>query len=249
MDRSVYIDMARTEKIHFWYRGRAAIIKSIISSLHLPVNSKILEVGCGTGGNLDMLSFFGVVDAFEMDDEARKIATKKSNGLANVVQGVCPHAIPFQDKRYDLICAFDVLEHIMDDRGTLQALHAMLANKGYLLITVPAYQWMYGQEDIRLHHFRRYGKSEVAKKFSDAGYSVLKLTSINMFLFPVVVITRFMENFTKRSLINAHSIPGLGLNDLLRAIFSSEKSLIRFFNLPFGVSILCLAKKVESKSN
>ena len=175
MNPAAYIEMAETESRHWWFLGRRAILSRVIANLALPQNSKILEVGCGTGGNLKMLAKFGEVSALEMDATAREIAAKKTNNLYDIRAGFCPDDIPFNDQQFDLICMFDVLEHIEKDDETLTSLKKLLNKNGRILITVPAYQWLYGPHDEFLHHKRRYSAGELREKFSIAGLHPIKL--------------------------------------------------------------------------
>src|SRR5665811_2607027 len=107
--------MAHTEEHHWWFVGRRAILASLISNMGLPNEAQILELGSGTGGNLSMLSDFGRVSALEMDPTARSIATEKTGGCFDIRAGFCPADIPFPTATFDLVCLFDVLEHIEED--------------------------------------------------------------------------------------------------------------------------------------
>ena len=113
-----------------------------------------------------MLAEFGEISALEMDSNARAIASKKTNNLYDIRAGYCPDEIPFRDQRFDLICMFDVLEHIEHDTETLMAIKKLLTKHGRILITVPAYQWLYGAHDEFLHHKRRYSANQLKKNNS-----------------------------------------------------------------------------------
>ena len=115
MDPEAYIEMDKTESMHWWFTGRRAILSNILSGLNLPINAEILEIGCGTGGNLQMLAEHGEVSALEIDTNARQIASEKTNNAFNIKAGCCPDEIPFEPQSFDLICLFDELEHIDQD--------------------------------------------------------------------------------------------------------------------------------------
>ncbi|MCH9013739.1 MAG: class I SAM-dependent methyltransferase, partial [Proteobacteria bacterium] len=155
MDRQVYARMAELEDRHWWFAARRRILTEVLARLvALPAAPRLLEAGCGTGGNLAMLSRFGEVAAFEPDAEARRKAQEKSG--FDVRDGRLPGDIPFEPGRFDLVAAFDVLEHVEDDLASLRALHAQLRPGGSALITVPAFEFLWSRHDERHHHWRRY---------------------------------------------------------------------------------------------
>ena len=158
MDRSVYDRMDRLEADHWWFVARRAVIETIIDRLiPLSEGSTILEAGCGTGGNLRMLQSLAQLHAFEYDEEARRRAEAKSDLI--IPHGALPDHVPNRGRDYDLIALFDVLEHIGDDTASLKSLSEHLSDAGRILVTVPAYQWLWSRHDERHHHFRRYSKA------------------------------------------------------------------------------------------
>lgn len=242
MNPAAYLEMAETESRHWWFLGRRAILLTMIGHLGLPQNSKILEVGCGTGGNLQMLAKFGDVSALEMDANAREIASKKTNNFYDIMAGHCPDEIPFQDQRFDLICMFDVLEHIEQDTETLIAIKQLLTKNGRILMTVPAYQWLYGAHDKFLHHKRRYSATQLRKKIVAAGFRPVKISYFNTILFPLAVIVRLKDKLLAPPSATGTSVPPTLINKLFRTLFGAERFLLERFDLPFGVSLLCILK-------
>lgn len=238
MSPDAYQEMAKTESLHWWFLGRRSIIASTLNSFSLKKDAKILEVGCGTGGNLEMLRCFGKVSAFEMDKVAYDIALEKSKNLCDIRMGFCPDEIPFTEERFDLICMFDVLEHIQEDRQTLVKLKTLLKPEGRILITVPAYQWLFGAHDIFLHHKRRYTAGQLLDLVNLAGFKLIKLSYFNTILFPLAVIARLKDKILKSSLASGTEIPGKIINEIFKHLFSFERHLLRVFNLPFGVSLI-----------
>lgn len=238
MNPAAYVEMAETEARHWWFSGRRTILSRMIESLDLPRNSRILEVGCGTGGNLEMLARYGDVSAFEMDADARAIASRKTNNHYDIRAGHCPDQIPFHDQRFNLICMFDVLEHIEQDTEALIAVKQLLAKNGRILMTVPAYQWLWGRHDEFLHHRRRYSRKGLRRKLEDAGLHPTKISYFNTFLFPVAAIGRLKDRIFRSSNVAGSKIPPDLLNSILRNIFSAEQFVLKKINLPFGVSIL-----------
>lgn len=247
MNPAAYLEMAETESRHWWFVARRAILARMIETLNLPQNPKILEVGCGTGGNLEMLAKFGSLSALELDDTAREIAIRKTGSRYDIRPGYCPEAIPFKDQKFDLICVFDVLEHIEQDTETLAALKKLLAKNGRILFTVPAYQWMYGAHDEFLHHKRRYSANELKDKIAKAGLRYKRMTFFNTLLFPLAALVRMKDKLSGNAKVSGTNVPPALINTLFKKIFGSERFLLNQVNLPFGVSLLCVLESADEQ--
>ncbi len=235
MDRLVYDRMNQQEAVHWWFAARRDLILTTIKRLvRLPEGADILEAGCGTGGNIEMLTSLGRLDAFEFDDAARAIASEKAR--FDIPHGALPHDVPFAGKSYDLIGLFDVLEHIEDDRATLASLGSRLKLGGQLLVTVPALPWLWSRHDERHHHFRRYTRISLRKAAEAAGLRVDHIFYFNTFLLPVAIGLRALKSLT-RSQEPDDTLPGPFLNAALRKVFSSERHLIGRLKMPVGLSV------------
>ncbi len=246
MNPDAYLEMADTEARHWWFIGRRAIMSYIIGAFELPPSARILEIGSGTGGNLEMLSSFGQVSALEMDATARSIAERKTGFRFDIRPGFCPTDIPFIGERFDLICLFDVLEHIAEDVETLITVKGLLSDGGRVLITVPAYHWLWGAHDKFLHHKRRYSAAELRQKVLASGFKPSKLTYFNTFFFPLVAFVRFKDRLLGNSSASGTGILPAPINQLFAGLFGLERFIIGKFNLPFGVSLLCVLQSEHS---
>ncbi len=241
MEREAYAELYRYEDRHWWFVARRMIIQGILQN-YFPfrTENKILEIGCGTGGNLALLSNYGNVQAMDLDDEAIELANSRE--ICLVKKGSLPNDIPFAEK-FDLICMLDVLEHIDDDLGALKAVWNKLDPRGKLLLTVPAYKFLWTVHDDASHHKRRYLKNQLVRLVQTAGFKIIYSSYFDTFLFPIITVARLVNNIRGKACGTDISMPPKVLNSLLTSIFASERFLIPGIALPFGVSILLIAEK------
>jgi len=243
MSPNAYYEMAETELAHWWFRGRRDIVCATISSLGLPANASILEIGAGTGGNLDMLARFGKVSAIEMDMTARRMAHTKTGGRYDIRAGHCPDHMPLFADTFDLICFLDCLEHIADDVGALAAARRLLQPNGRILVTVPAYQWLWSRHDESLHHHRRYSRATLQSVIAGSGnLAIERMTYFNTILFPLAVVARLKDKLSGSAVVTGTSVPAAPFNAALHWLFSAERHWLANAPLPFGVSLLAILR-------
>lgn len=241
MERVVYERMEQLDGEHWWFVARRRILADQIAALGLPPDARILEAGCGPGGNLAMLAEFGEVTAIEPNETARRIAAERT-GFA-VQGGTLPDDGLFPPDSFDLIAAFDVIEHIDDDAGAVRSLAALLRPGAPFVMTVPAYGWLWSEHDERHHHKRRYTGAAARRLLEGAGLTVEKCSHYNTLLTPLVVLRRGLARLSGAVFKPDDAMPPPFLNRLLTAIFGFERHLLRLGSLPFGISILCIARK------
>lgn len=243
MDSQLYQQMRELEDRHWWFRGRRAIVAAQLEASALTKSAKILDLGCGTGGNLAMLSQYGEVLGLELDEQAAQMARER--GIAPVIRGKLPDALPLTEASFDCVTLLDVLEHIADDRTTLATVSKLLAVDGQLLITVPAFSFLWGPHDEAHHHQRRYCARQLRGLLREAGFEITTLSYCNSWLFPPAALIRLVRRYLPRSSAGADlALPPVPLNALLAILFASERHLLRHMTLPFGVSLLAVAKKL-----
>ena len=239
MDRAIYDRMAEIDRDHWWFVARRKIIGRLIESYRPKAGPlKILEVGAGTGSNLELLQRFGTVDAIEPDDGARTFAEARS-GL-KLKGGYLPD-VPLDDGAYDLIVLLDVLEHIPDDVGALTYLRTKLAPGGKLLLTVPGSPWMWSAHDVAHHHQRRYTTAQLKRVLGAAGFAPSFWTHFNSLLFPLIAAVRLAGKLFGKGGDDDKMPPG-PINAALRRIFGAERHWVASLRVPFGVSMAMVAE-------
>lgn len=239
MERVVYQQMAELDQRHWWYRARREILAALIRrAVQPPGGSRILEIGCGTGHNLAMLSEFGQVDALELDDEARALAEKRLG--RPVMSAPLPELSGVQERSYDLIGAFDVIEHIDDDKAALASIAARLKLGGKFIMTVPAHQWMWSAHDEVNHHKRRYSKGALRLLIEASPLNLDRIGYFNSLLFPIAIAERLSSKLRGKESADLTLPPG-PLNAALERTFAAERHLVARLPLPPGLSLFAVA--------
>jgi SAM-dependent methyltransferase len=241
MDRIIFDRMAELDQEHWWYVARREILSEVILRYSRPdPHARILEIGCGTGHNLPMLAQFGLLDACELDDEARQLATQRLG--RPVRESRLPDLSAFEPASYDFIALLDVLEHVEEDKSALHAVRQLLKPGGKLLLTVPANKWMWSGHDVAHHHFRRYSRSDLKRLVQGTDFRVRLLSYFNTLLFPPIAAVRAANKLLKR--VEADdALPSAVVNRLLQKLFSIEKNLVGRLPMPFGVSLVAVLER------
>ena len=237
--------LAAAEDKHWWFVGRRRVIARIITASQLATPAQILDIGCGPGGNLAMLSGFGEVSACELDDRVRVLAV--SRGFRVVAGGELPGTLPFGDERFNLITMLDVLEHTSDDLAALQSVHARLAPGGWVVITVPAFQWLWSAHDEGSHHFRRYTRAQLMDVLGRAGFGEMRASYFNFWLFPLAVAAKWLNRRPSKK-VPGLSVPPGWINAVFTFLLGSEAAGAARQGWPWGVSVIAWARAQPTPS-
>lgn len=253
MEAEAYDKTDELENRYWWYLGRRYVFDKLLDRYFdagLPAGQadrqkKIVDVGCGTGGNMKVLKKYGAV--LGLDIEPRALAYCQSKGLDNVrlMQGF--YATGLEDAAVDLVTLFDVLEHFEDDGKALREINRILKPGGMTLINVPAFNMLWSELDEELHHFRRYTRAELKRKLELTGFSIVKASYIFFFVFPLIVLYRMVGRFQEKRFHPQFSyveFPSL-VTWLLTTLSKLEAVLLKFIRFPVGSSVLVLARKVR----
>ena len=241
MEGGAYAEMYELEDRHWWFRGRRKLIWALLGLADLGPGPRLLDAGCGTGRNL--VEFGGLGPATGMDPSEDAVEYCKKRGLANVRCGVL-ESLPFESESFDLMLACDVLEHVYEDSVAINELFRVADRGAVLVVTAPAYRWMWTEHDVQLHHFRRYTLGELKRRVSVAGWNTVHATYFNSILLPGISAARAVSRLTpRRGHTDLDRTPG-SLNGLLELPLSLEAGMVaRGVRLPAGVSVALVCKK------
>jgi 2-polyprenyl-3-methyl-5-hydroxy-6-metoxy-1,4-benzoquinol methylase len=235
--------LAAVEPGHFWFESRNALIAWAMRA-YFPRARTLLEVGCGTGFALQ-----GLRRAFP--HLAITASDALPGGLETARQRVPDAEIRQQDARamedvarFDVACAFDVIEHIVEDHVVLQRLHTAVVPGGGLIVTVPQHQWLWSGADDYAHHVRRYSRRQLRDRIEAAGFEVLRTTSFVTLLLPLMAMSRLRAKSAPAGVSGAELQPPAPVNAMLRHVLTLERQAIRLgVSWPAGGSLLAIARK------
>lgn len=235
-----YESMFHLEDTYWWFVARRKLVAELIRRAHLSAEARILDVGCGTGATLEMLRGFGRVQGVDSSETAAEICREK-RALEIAVAEV--ESLPFDPASFDAVTCLDVLEHTDDDVAALREIHRVCSDGATLILTVPAYGFLWSEHDEALKHRRRYTAHELRNRLSAASFDIKHCSYFITALFFPILAVRIFQGLFKRNLYPATAIrplPGW-LNQLFVWLLDVERALMRVVNLPFGVSIIAVA--------
>ena len=248
MQQHTYAIMNRVEDSHWWFVGRRAILESFLGKIHSALGTrhsalKFLDVGCGTGANLEMLAKFGAAEGVDVSDDALEFC--KAKGL-KAHKGLA-ESLPFEDESFDVVTALDVVEHLDDDLAGLKEMRRVLKKGGKTLIFVPAFMWLWGVQDDISNHRIRYTRKQITERLKTAGFEIERATYANWTFFAPIFAGRTLMKITGIKPESENNVNISALNGIFGKIFSAERLWLQNFDFPFGVSIVIVAKKSDVK--
>lgn len=243
MDHAEYQRMFEREDRYWWFVGRRRLALGLLDRELGPARHgrEILDLGCGTGVVLQELQASGA-HATGLDFSSEALEFCKQRSLENLVLGDA-QALPFGDRSFDAILGLDVFEHLESDVQAFREAHRTLKPEGILILSVPAFKWLWGPHDVALHHFRRYTRAEAVRKLEDAGFEIVQASYAVFWLFGIVLFTRFFEKFRRGPARAVLPRVPKWANDLLIRLQTAEGSaIVRGMRWPVGSSVVVIAR-------
>ncbi|MEA2201120.1 MAG: hypothetical protein QOI89_1716 [Solirubrobacteraceae bacterium] len=240
MDRDYELQTHQAEDRHWWYRGRRTVLETVIAGMRLPARARILDAGCGSGRNMVELARHGTVTGVELSQTS--VCLARERGVGEVIEGSVLD-MPFSADSFDLAASLDVIEHLEDDLGALRELRRTVTPGGSLLVTVPAYPWLWSGHDEINHHFRRYTRRSLQSVAEQAGWEQVRTTYFNSLLLPAAIILRVLDRLSTKTTESSLDlwVPPRPINWLLERPLALEASLIaRGGRIPAGLSLLAV---------
>jgi SAM-dependent methyltransferase len=241
MDEAVYAVEAATEQDHWWFRGRRELFAAEIDRLGLRRDARILDVGTSTGTNLRMLSNLGYTNVVGVDLSPEAVRYCRAKGLGDVRLADIT-ALPFDGGTFDLVLATDVIEHVDDDARACRELARVISPAGHVLVTVPAFPSLWGLQDDRAHHKRRYRLRDVVSVVEGTGLTATRAYYFNYLLFAAIWLARQAIRVARPNLKSEGELNSPMLNRLLLGVFRCDVRSAPVLKPPFGVSAFVLAR-------
>jgi SAM-dependent methyltransferase len=242
LDQAAYAAEAKIEATHWWFVERRRLFASLIREADIAADATIVDIGTGTGANLRLLRDMGFTSVTGIDPSSDAAHWCAKKGLGSVRQGDI-RALPLPDKSVDLVLATDVVEHVDEDETALSEIRRILRPGGVALITVPAFPSLWGLQDDRSHHYRRYRMKPLLRMLNQTGLVVDKRFYFNYLLFVPIYFARRLIKLLRVQLHSENEVNNAFLNRLLGSIFRLDVTTAPYLKPPFGVSILILARR------
>ena len=231
----------QVESFHWWFTVRRKLLEYLLTSINISLKALAIDIGCGAGSNLNVLCSKGF-HTIGLDHSLYALSLVKRRLKLPLINGDLSK-LPLRSNSIDLIVAMDILEHVNNDFDGISEFYRVLKKGGNLILTVPAFKPLWGIQDVVTGHKRRYSKKDILSKLVQGGFDNLRFSYFNFFLFFPIFIARRMIHLLNFKIESENRINFPLLNYFLETIFSLELYLLKYISFPFGVSILCVARK------
>ena len=238
MDQAFLNSFLEVENRHWWFRARRDLLIGLLAG-RLEEGARLLDLGSGTGFFLEAAEEKWEVHGLDPSEDA--VEACRARGLSGVRQGRIEDAEKTFPLRFDAVTLLDVIEHIDDDIGALRTAKNLLKPTGVLLVTVPAYQWLWSGHDVINEHRRRYTRRSLAEAFSEAGISIEGVTYFNGLLLPLAVAARLGGRLLRRAPPKESKPPPAPIGAVFERVFRFEKRFLcrkKLRGLPVGLSVI-----------
>lgn len=240
MRKDLYQDLYNQEKTHWWHVAKRELISQLFNRFVRKKNPKILDIGCGTGKNMETLQAFGYTLGIDISKQALVFCRKR--GLANVKLAPS-HKSGFDKESFDVVTMLDVLEHT-DEQQTLKEVYRILKQGGVVVITVPALRWLWSRWDEVLGHKKRYNRKDLEKILKRSGLRMIICSYMYSYLtLPVFLSRQFKSNIFRQKYSSDFAINLPLLNLFLLSLARFERMLVMRGLVPLGTSLMAVAKK------
>lgn len=243
-----YRTMFEIEEDYWWYRGVRVMLDGLLTRYVSTPNARILDAGCGTGKNLELLREQG--DAWGIDISAHALEFCRRRGIPRERLALASVSeLPFTENYFDMAISFDVVCNIVDDVSAIREIGRVLAPQCRAIFLLPAFDFLWSAHDVAVAHKHRYTAKSVAKKITRAGLIPERVTYVNTALFPLIALFRFARKpaMTDGDEVRSDLVPlPRPVNAALTRLFQSEMRVALTHNFPYGLSVLAIAKKERS---
>jgi ubiquinone/menaquinone biosynthesis C-methylase UbiE len=235
-----YEVMAAVEDRHFWFVQTRGIIRDAMVAAGIGPDSRVMDLGCGTGGTMRTLRGLADWTGVDVNPFAAQLARERSGAPVRIAEAA---ALPFPDATFDGVTALDVLEHIPDDAAALAEVRRVLKPGGALIATVPCHPILFSDHDRALQHVRRYTRAQFLARVGQAGFVPERVTWVNALLFPLAAAARLASRARPARGADSDAALGLGpLNGVFNRVFGLERRMLRHVDMPFGLTLLVVAR-------
>lgn len=242
MDESVYRKHLELERSHFWRMGKQRLVLHWLAKA-LRGRSELRFLDIGSACSIFPYKLRDLGDVIVVEPHKQSVETAKKFGL-NARYGLLPDNIPIRGK-IDVISMLDVLEHIEDEKSAIDKVYHLLEDDGVFILTVPAYQWLWSQHDEIMHHYRRYTKTWLKRVLQNAGFHVDRISYYTCLLFPIAAMQRLASRLKPNNSKSEYNVkvPTPIINTLFDFVMRFEAQLLKFINLPYGLSLITICRK------